>query len=283
VGLVDREQRTRGVEHGPRADTGDAEHVERQHLAVADGCRHLVVDRHRGIVAQRVRRRPHDDAFDRGGLVEGERADGRASQRPQVSAAAERGADVGRQRADERPRRAVDVELVDARIGVDRADVETVHGHRARLALDDLAGAGQLVQPTSVDAHGRHHRRDLEDLADERPGRGFDLGGRHGRHVVVGDDLTGGVEGRRLDAQHHLADVGLRQRGEEAQQPGHPADAEQQHAGGVGIERARVADLLVVQDPPGLGHHVVGGPPGRLVDHGEPVVPRRVAHASSSE
>ena len=62
-------------------------------------------------------------------------------------------------------------------------------------------------------------------------------------HVVGRRDLARVVERRRLDAEHDLARVGLRQRGEEAQQPGHPAHAEEQHAGGVGIEGARVADL----------------------------------------
>ena len=44
----------------------------------------------------------------------------------------------------------------------------TVTGRGAALDLDALAG--QLVEASAVDLDGRHHRRDLQDVADERRG-----------------------------------------------------------------------------------------------------------------
>ena len=88
-----------------------------------------------------------------------------------------------------------------------------------------------------------------------------------GGHVVAGRDLPGGVEGVGLDAEHDLGLVALGKLGQIPQQAGGPADAEHQHAGGVGIEGAAVADLAGAQHPPGPGHHVVAGPPGGLVDN----------------
>ena len=55
------------------------------------------------------------------------------------------------------------------------------------------------------------------------------------------------------------------------QQAGRPPDAEHQHAGGVGVEGAGVAHLAGAEQAAGLGHDVVGGPPGRLVDDGDAV------------
>ena len=64
-------------------------------------------------------------------------------------------------------------------------------------------------------------------------------------------------------------------------------DAEQQHAGGVGVEGAGVADLAGAEQAPALGHDVVAGPAGRLVDHhqavGPGVGPPRPIRASGSQ
>ena len=80
----------------------------------------------------------------------------------------------------------------------------------------------RLVEAPAADLDRRHHRRDLLDLALEVAGGGPDVGERDRGHVVAGRDLAGRVERGGLDAQHQLADVGLGQRGEEAQQAGRP-------------------------------------------------------------
>jgi len=47
-------------------------------------------------------------------------------------------------------------------------DDQLVDAHRTSRALDLLAGARQLVQAAAADLEGRHHRRHLLDVADER-------------------------------------------------------------------------------------------------------------------
>ena len=84
-------------------------------------------------------------------------------------------------------------------------------------------------------------------------------------------DLARRVERRGGHAEDDLGLVGLGQAGQELQQPGGPAQADQEHAGGVGVEGAGVADPALAEDPPAAGHHVVAGHPGRLVDHRQAV------------
>ena len=81
----------------------------------------------------------------------------------------------------------------------------------------------------------------------------LDIGERDAGHVPLPHHVTRGVECRRRRAEHHLARIGLGQVGEEAQQSGHAAQPDQQHPGGVGIERARVADPLLPEDACGTG------------------------------
>ena len=70
-------------------------------------------------------------------------------------------------------------------------------------------------------------------------------------HVEGRRHLARGVERRRRRAEHDLADVGLRERGGEAQQPRGPADADDQHTRGVGVERPGVADPPLGEQAPG--------------------------------
>ena len=122
-------------------------------------------------------------------------------------------------------------------------DVERVDAHRPRRALDLLARARELVQPAAADLQRRDHRRHLLDVADERAriavatsasvtgiGRAFEHRAR--RVERVGRD----AERRRVPRYV------LRRLLQEAQQPRDPAEADEQHAGRVGIERARVPD-----------------------------------------
>ena len=95
-----------------------------------------------------------------------------------------------------------------------------------------------------------------------------------------GDDLALVVERARLGAEHDLALVRLRQLGEEPQQARRLTEADQQHAGRAGVERARVPDPLLAEDAPAAGDDVVRRPARGLVDDDEPVRP--VAASSSS-
>ncbi len=85
-----------------------------------------------------------------------------------------------------------------------------------------------------------------------------------------------GVERRRLDSEHDLARVVLAGLLDEPQQLGRHADGDHEHAGGVGVERAGVADLALVEPPAQHAHDVVAGDAGRLVDDAHSVRRRRL-------
>ena len=101
------------------------------------------------------------------------------------------------------------------------------------LTADTIGGTCRM-SPVRAAAAARH-------LVERRPRscRGWRSPRRSASRVVVSVP------------EHDLADVGLGQHGQEAQQPGGSADAEQQHPGGIGVERAGVADLPVVQNARG--------------------------------
>ncbi len=65
------------------------------------------------------------------------------------------------------------------------------------------------------------------------------------------------------------------------EQPGGPADAEHEHAGGHRVEGAGVAHLAGAEQPPHPGHDVVRGDAGGLVDDDEAMA-WTVGHASGS-
>ena len=141
---------------------------------------------------------------------------------------------------------------------------------RPRRAVDLLARARELVQPLAADLDRRHHRRDLVDVADEQLRGGLDLLTRH-RHRAAVEHLTGGVERARGDAEHDLAPVLLVGLLQEPQQPGDAAEADEEHARGVGVEGARVADAALPVDACGARDDVVRRPARGLVDDDEPV------------
>ena len=103
-------------------------------------------------------------------------------------------------------------------------------------------------------------------------------------HVPGPGDLARGVEGGGGRAEHHLGLVGLGQRGQEAQQPGGPAEAHQQDAGGIGVEGAGVADPLWPKIRRQRATTSWEVQPGLLVHHDQAVdlVRRRRAHLSWS-
>ena len=69
----------------------------------------------------------------------------------------------------------------------------------------------------------------------------------------------------------------LRPSVDEPQQAGDVADADHQHAGGAGVERAGVADAPLTEPAAQHADDVVAGDAGRLVDHDEAVDARRPA------
>ena len=115
----------------------------------------------------------------------------------------------------------------------------------------------------------------------EVPGLGPHLVEADRGHVPAAGDLAGGVERGGGGAEHDGAPVVLRRVAQVLEQPGDLADAEQEHAGGVGVEGAGVADLAGAEVAAGLGHHVVAGPARGLVDDDEAVGTRRPRAAAA--
>ena len=153
-------------------------------------------------------------------------------------------------------------------------------GRASRIDLD--AGAGKVVQASTADLQRRHHRRHLLDVAEQvrRDDAAHDVGVElvgEAAHVVHGHHRAVGVERRCLGAEHHVAGVRLAALGHEPQQAGDVADADNEHAGGAGVERAGVADAPLTEPAAQHADHVVAGDTGRLVDHDETVDARRPA------
>src|SRR5207249_177551 len=105
-----------------------------------------------------------------------------------------------------------------------------------------LTGPGPFVEAPPVHLDRRDHRRDLGDRAQE-PGQhrlqALPVQVGHGPAVGLG---AGGVEGVGGHAEGDLAPVDLAGLGEEAQEAGGPAEADEEDTGGVGVERPGVAD-----------------------------------------
>ena len=162
----------------------------------------------------------------------------------EVRAAAERGAEVGRERADvgaarardpdRRPRgtaprsNVFDVELVDAHrpggaLDLHRPRARARSRRRPPIFIADTIGGTCSMSPTNARAAASSSsRRELHLGAFEHRARRVERVGR--------------------DAEHDAAAVLLPRLLQEAQQPRGATEADEQHAGGVGIERARVAD-----------------------------------------
>jgi len=79
-----------------------------------------------------------------------------------------------------------------------------------------------------------------------------------------------GLQIVRARAEDDFAFVLLSQSGQETQCPGHPADADEEDPGGVGIEGTGMAHAPLAEDPAAAGHDIVRGPTGLLVHHRQP-------------
>ena len=88
----------------------------------------------------------------------------------------------------------------------------------------------------------------------------------------LGGHPPGGVVGvgRGAEADHPLVDLGRPD--QEAGQPGGRPQRQQEQAGGVRIERAAMADLLLPQHPARLLHGVVRGEARLLVEQQQAVL-----------
>ena len=188
-------------------------------------------------------------------LGDRERPDGRAAQVAQVGAAPEQRGRGRRPACGCRCRPSTSTSIVQHRSAVrsrSSGDVEPSTRHRAGCALHLDALAGQLVQAPAVDLQRRHHRRHLLDVAGELLGHDAPATVVERRRSAMswrGDHGTVGVERVGLDAEHDLAGVALASVGDEAQQAGHVADADHEHAGGAGVERAGVTDAALAEAP----------------------------------
>ena len=144
-----------------------------------------------------------------------------------------------------------------------------------RRALDVVARARELVEPATADLHRRHHRRELLDVADEarrralRPRRASaaSAAGRRPRPTR----RACSSRCRTRSARGTPCRASWRNRSRRVRAP----EADEQHAGGVGIERARVPDPALPVDLAQLGDDVVRRAARRLVDDDEPVAHRR--------
>ena len=121
-------------------------------------------------------------------------------------------------------------------------------------------------------------------MSPRKRGSARSTSSRVDRHRPLVEHLAGGVERAGGDAEHDRArGTPCPPPGQEAQQAGGAAEPDEQHAGGVGVERARVADPALPVDLAQLGDDVVRRAAGRLVDDDEAVSHhRRTRRLSSS-
>jgi hypothetical protein len=103
---------------------------------------------------------------------------------------------------------------------------------------------------------GGVHRRDLLDLAHEPRERGGEGGRVQRGHGPLAQHRSGGVLRVRGHAEPRRRHVFLVERGEIGRELGPLAHEDGQEPGGVGIERAAVADLGRAEQAPELRHHL---------------------------
>ena len=193
------------------------------------------------------------------------------------------GAHVGARRAGDED---VDVDglrcvraVVEGTVGFDDrlpglgGQAQLVDGHGPGLQLDVLPVTDALVGSHTVDLDGGDRTGHLLD----RPGQGCErlpeaaLGQVRGPAAAGCDDLPVGILRRGLHPEANGGLVGLvgsHQVGEEA---GGAPDAQQQQAGGHGVEGAGVPHLAGGGQAAGGADDVVAGQPLGLVHHEDPV------------
>ena len=92
------------------------------------------------------------------------------------------------------------------------------------------------------------------------------VGGGHNGLVAASYLAKAGKAVLLLEAHDELGGIGLRQSREQREQFRHTAEPDEEHAGGIGIERPRMTGPLLSQRSSALRHDVVTCPPGGLVN-----------------
>ena len=204
-----------------------------------------------------------------------------AAQRGEVRATAELRAEFVRERADVGALGAGDAELRERlRVGGE-AVVEDVH--ETRLADDFDSLAREFVERDSALFLCGNHRRDLLQVADKRGGSLVQLVERERRDGKRGGDFAVHVVAVRGFAEFDVALIDLVVGHQLLGQLRATAQHDDEQAGGVGVERAAVADLSDVELAADGIHHVVGGAAHGLV-HEEGTVERiKLEHENSDE
>jgi len=178
-------------------------------------------------------------------------SDGGAAQRCQVRSSPQRRAPVGGECPDVGARRTGQRHGGPGPVpGAEAGQLQALDADRARLPGHGQPFPGQFVQAPPIHPHRRHHGRDLLDLADEGGRRRTGAGLGQIRHVPGLDDTAGGVARVGGSAEDDRGLVRLAERGDVAEQPRGPPHTEDQHTGGVGIQRAGVAHLADAEQAP---------------------------------
>ena len=126
---------------------------------------------------------------------------------------------------------------------IEQRQLVNLHLHRRQLHGDVFAR--QFVGAAALHFLGGYRRRSLQKLAAETFERPFERGRIELRLGLLAGGLAGAVVGVGGPAEAHHALVDLVAAGVELRQPRGAAEHQRQHAGGDGIERAQVPDLLV--------------------------------------
>ena len=151
---------------------------------------------------------------------------------------------------------------------------EFVDGDLLGLGRHLLSPAGQLVVLHSLDLLGGVGGRLLLDLPLEAAhglGQRRDVERRHRLRRRLGDHLAGSVVGVGGDAEADHPFVDLGRPDQEAGEARRRAERQQQQAGGVRVEGAAMADLLLLQHPPRFLDGVVRGESRLLVEQQQAV------------
>ena len=139
------------------------------------------------------------------------------------------------------------------------------HADRRRGQFDRLVAPRELIRAASADLLRRIGRRHLHLPAFERP-QDRDERVARWRTARAAGLLAGDVQRVGGHAEEDRRLVVLVRCGEKSHEPCRAAACERQHAGRERIERARVADPLLAENPARVGHDVVRRQAFGLVD-----------------
>src|SRR5467141_3064978 len=228
---------------------------------------------------RRILQRRRGDCLRRDRILEPQWPDGGAPQRGQMRAAAQRGADVPRQRPQICPRADGRPKLQIRNSGVH--DLQLADLHRPWLRHDRFAAPRPPVRPLAADLHRRVRRRALLVAAPESA---HDLGELRQCDAGPGrrrDDRSRGVVGVGRDAEPDDALIRLRPPRGERREPRRAPDHEYQQSLGERVERAQMSDPILPQCAADDVHDIMRRGAGRLGDQQQPTVAQSSVSFSS--